>query len=125
MALAASFAALVIGLGVSFHLTDQRVEQRLAALQAQVDADQRYREAALAAALEKRISGETVTWENPDSGHSGEVTPVRTFKSSQGQWCREYAASTWISEKQEFQRAIACREAGGLWKTRLVLMSNS
>ena len=125
MALAASFAALVIGLGVSLYLTDQRVERQLAALEARVEADQRYREAALAKALEKHVSGETVAWENPDSGSSGEITPVRTFKSTKGQWCREYAASAWLGEKQEFQRAIACREAQGQWKTRLVLMTDS
>lgn len=125
MALAASFAALVIGLGVSLYLTDQRVERQLAALEARLEADQRYREAALSKVLEKHVSGETVVWENPDSGSSGEITPVRTFKSSKGQWCREYAANAWLGEKQEFQRAIACREAGGLWKTRLVLMTDS
>jgi hypothetical protein len=125
MALAASFAALVIGLGFSLYLTDQRVERQLAALEARLEADQRYREAELSKVLEKHVSGETVVWENPDSGSSGEITPVRTFKSSKGQWCREYSANAWLGENQEFQRAIACREAGGLWKTRLVLMTDS
>ncbi len=47
------------------------------------------------------MSGQTVSWENPDSGRRGNITPVRTFKNRSGQWCREYAADEWLGDKQE------------------------
>ena len=34
--------------------------------------------------------GETITWNNPDNGHSGSVKTVRDGTSSSGQYCREY-----------------------------------
>jgi surface antigen len=124
MALAASFAALMVGLGAGLFISDYRVEQRLAALEAAVEADRQVRNEALMAALEKSVSGETVAWENPDSGRYGSITPVRTFKTTRGQWCREYAADEWLGDKQEMRRAIACREAEGQWKTRVVLIGD-
>ncbi|MDH3473541.1 MAG: RT0821/Lpp0805 family surface protein [Rhodospirillales bacterium] len=124
MALAASIAALMVGLGAGFFVSDYRVERRLAALEAVVEADRQARNDALVAALEKNVSGETVAWENPDSGRRGSITPVRTFKTTRGQWCREYAADEWLGDKQELRRAIACREAEGLWKTRVVLVGD-
>lgn len=125
MAVAASFAALMIGLSVSFFLANQRVEQQLAVLQAMAEQDRVFRDEALTVALEKYVSGESVDWRNPDSGRGGSITPVRTFKSSGGQWCREYAASQWLGDKQDIERAIACRDEDGSWKTRLVLMTDS
>src|SRR5512132_2265435 len=44
-------------------------------------------------ALESKPSGTTSTWTNPDTGHSGSVTPIRTYQASNGQYCREYEQS--------------------------------
>lgn len=120
-ALAASIAALLLGLGGSFFLTDYRVGQELSRIELVRLADKQAKEAALFKALEKNISGQVVAWENPDSGRSGSVTPVRTFKNRQGQWCREYAASEVQGLDRESRRAIACRQPEGIWKTRMVL----
>lgn len=125
MAIAASIAAIAIGLGGVNFLANQRVGQEIAALRATAQGDQMARERAVSQALEKLVSGESVTWENPDSGHSGDITPVRTFKSRSGQWCREYAAIESLGDAQELQRAIACREGEGLWRTRLVLIDDT
>lgn len=124
MALAASIAALMVGLGAGLFISDYRVEQRLAALEAVVEADREARNQALMAALEKSVSGEAVAWENPDTGHRGNITPVRTFKTTRGQWCREYAADEWLGDKQQLRRGIACRDDRGQWKTRVVLASD-
>ena len=125
VALAASFAMLIVGLGGGFLLVDYRVEQELARLQAVGQADQRVREAALFQALERNVSGEAVAWRNPDSGRIGEVTPVRTFKNRDGRWCREYTAMEALGGGTETRRAIACRVPEGQWKTRLVLISDN
>lgn len=125
MAWAASLAALMVGVGTGYLASSYRVEQRLAALEAAVTADREARTQALLTALEGSVSGESVAWENPDSGHRGRITPVRTFKTVQGQWCREYAADEWLGGKQEIRRAIACRVGEGQWKTRLVLIDDT
>src|SRR3989442_12909492 len=41
-------------------------------------------------ALETAPSGTVVPWRNPDNGHTGTVTPVRTYQASSGGSCREY-----------------------------------
>ncbi len=121
-ALAASIAMLFVGFGGGALMVDLRVEQKLAAHRALELADQQAREAALFQALEKSVSGEAVAWRNPDSGRVGEITPVRTFKNRQAQWCREYRSKELLADTAEVHNAIACREPEGLWKTRAVLI---
>ncbi len=125
MAIAASIAVLAVALGGVNYLANQRVEQEIDQLRAAAEGDRQARQQALAQALENLVSGQTVSWENPDSGRRGSITPVRTFKNRSGQWCREYAADEWLGDKQELQRAIACREGEGLWQTRLVLIDDT
>ncbi len=81
--------------------------------------------AAVDAAFAER---QVARWHNPDSGSRGSVKPLRTFKISTGQWCREYVHAIDLQgwqERQGILRAIACREAGGRWKTRLELAEES
>ncbi len=125
MAIAASIAVLAVALGGVNYLANQRVEQEIDQLRAAAEGDRQAREQAFAQALEKLVSGQTASWENPDSGRRGSITPVRTFKNRSGQWCREYAAAEWLGDKRELQRAIACREGEGLWQTRLVLIDDT
>lgn len=66
-------------------------------------------------ALESAPSGQTVAWNNPDSGHSGTVTPVRTYQSG-GSYCREYQQTVTISGKPEQSYGTACRQPDGSWK---------
>ena len=66
-------------------------------------------------ALESTPSGQSVAWNNPDSGHSGTVTPVRTYQSG-GTSCREYQQTVTIDGKQERSYGTACRQPDGSWK---------
>ena len=66
-------------------------------------------------ALESAPSGQAVAWNNPDSGHSGTVTPVRTYQSG-GMYCREYQQTVTISGKPEQSYGTACRQPDGSWK---------
>ena len=52
-------------------------------------------------ALESQKTGETTTWVNPDTGHKGEVTPTRTFQSSDGLPCREFSQTIYIEGDYE------------------------
>lgn len=119
MALAASLAALIIG-GVAGHLsTRYSIQQELARIAAARAADHEAAHRTLAQALEKSVSGTTVSWRNPDTGSRVEVTPVRTFRIKSGQYCRQFERLVVIQGETESDQGIACREAGGDWKTRM------
>ena len=67
-------------------------------------------------ALESKPSGTTTTWTNPDSGHSGSVTPLGTYQASNGQYCREFEQSVTIGGKPQKSSGTACRQPDGSWK---------
>ena len=127
-AIAASIVAVVVGLSGAYYFAERGVEREIARLEAIHAADQQMLEAAVARALEKHVSGTSAEWHNPDSGSHGRVEPVRTFKISSGQWCREYVHTLefrgW-QKQRETRRGVACRGADGRWKTRLHLAEES
>jgi surface antigen len=79
------------------------------------DRDKRMAASSAHRALESTPSGQTVAWNNPDNGHSGTVTPVRTYQSA-GSYCREYQQTVTIGGKQEQSYGTACRQPDGTWK---------
>jgi surface antigen len=60
--------------------------------------------------------GQTVTWNNPDSGNHGTVTPVRDGTASNGQYCREYQQTVVVDGKEQKAYGTACRQPDGSWK---------
>ena len=61
-------------------------------------------------------AGTTVAWQNPDIGHSGAVTPSRTYQTTSGTYCREYQQSMTMGGKPEQVRGTARRPPDGRWK---------
>src|SRR5262245_49908132 len=41
-------------------------------------------------AFEQNRTGQASAWNNPESGHSGSITPTKTYQLANGQYCREY-----------------------------------
>lgn len=66
--------------------------------------------------LETNRAGQTSSWRNPDSGHSGTYTPVSTYRSTSGQDCREYETTITIDGRTERTTGRACRQDDGAWK---------
>src|SRR5215467_115044 len=103
----AAIAGAVIGGallgGAAGNMLDQR-DKRMAA-----EAQQR--------ALESTPTGTPVAWNNPDSGHSGTVTPVRTYQSG-GTYCREFQSDVVIDGKPDKAWGTACRQPDGSWKVQ-------
>lgn len=52
-------------------------------------------------ALEKNRTGAASAWRNPDSGNEGTITPTRTYRTGQGQYCREYRQTITVGGKTE------------------------
>ena len=67
-------------------------------------------------ALERMRAGQTVTWQNPDSGNSGSFTPTRTFQTSGGTFCREYQQTITVGGQRENGFGTACRQPDGNWQ---------
>lgn len=59
---------------------------------------------------------ETITWENPDSGNRGTITPVREGQDTQGRYCREFRQTIEIDGRLEEGTGVACRQPDGTWQ---------
>jgi surface antigen len=118
-ALAASVAALAVGFLVIYQVLDWRLENQMARLEVLRAQDQKMLAEAVTQALERQVSGAALEWRNPRSGSRGAVTPVRTFRNADGQWCREYIETATIGERDESWRGIACRDTAGAWRERV------
>jgi surface antigen len=79
-------------------------------------ADRQRANAAAMQALESVPSGQSVAWRNPDSGNTGVVTPVRTYQTPSGQYCREYTQTITIGGERHQSYGTACREPDGSWR---------
>ncbi len=61
--------------------------------------------------------GQAISWNNPESGNHGSITPVRdgTDRAS-GAYCREYQTTVVVDGKTEKAFGQACRQPDGTWK---------
>lgn len=72
-------------------------------------------EEALQDALEQQLSGDRLRWRTTDGG-SGQLTPLETWKSTSGHWCRRFAETISVSGQAARDRsAVACR-VDGRWR---------
>lgn len=78
-------------------------------------ADRLYAERAAQQAYAAPV-GETITWRNPESGHSGAITTTREGYSSSGAYCREYQQTITVGGQVERAYGVACRQPDGSWK---------
>ena len=75
--------------------------------------------AALSNASERAYSapiGQGITWNNPQSGNSGIVTPVRDGYDQGGAYCREFDQKVTIGGKTQDAYGTACQQPDGSWK---------
>jgi surface antigen len=79
-------------------------------------ADKRQANEAASRALESAPSGQSVAWNNPNTNHSGTVTPTHTYQSTSGQYCREYQQTITIDGQPNQSYGTACRQPDGSWK---------
>jgi surface antigen len=78
----------------------------------QMDDNDRYRSQQ---AMEHNRLNETSSWRNPDTGHSYQVTPTRTYETASGP-CREYTTDAVIDGRRETVYGTACRQPDGTWQ---------
>ncbi|HQS84816.1 MAG: hypothetical protein B7Y25_00800 [Alphaproteobacteria bacterium 16-39-46] len=79
-------------------------------------ADQMYADKTAQKSFESAPSGQTQRWANPDSGHSGTITPTKTFQTQNGQYCREFTQTIEVGGKKQQGYGTACRQPDGSWQ---------
>ncbi len=60
--------------------------------------------------------GETIRWNNPDSGNYGTFTPTRDGQSESGRYCREYQTTVTVGGNTETAYGTACQQPDGSWQ---------
>ncbi len=60
--------------------------------------------------------GQTIAWDNPNTGNSGTVVATREGTKSSGEYCREFQQTVVIGGRQEDAYGVACRQPDGSWK---------
>ncbi len=80
-------------------------------------ADQVYAQQASQRAYSAPV-GETIRWNNPDSGNYGTITPTRDGRTSSGAYCREYQQTIYVGGKQQSGYGTACQQPDGSWKVQ-------
>jgi surface antigen len=62
--------------------------------------------------------GKKISWNNPESGNYGTVTPVRDGRDTSGRYCREYNQTIYVGGQQETATGTACQSANGTWQVQ-------
>lgn len=66
--------------------------------------------------LETQLSGQPLNWQNIDAGSLGSITPLRSFRTSEGRYCREFEVTYETDDGRDGQfMDIACRFEDGVW----------
>ncbi len=60
--------------------------------------------------------GQQITWNNPQNGNAGTITPVRDGYDNSGAYCREFHQTTTIGGQQQQGYGRACQQPDGSWK---------
>ena len=60
--------------------------------------------------------GETIAWDNPQTGNYGSITPMRDGRSASGAYCREFQQSITVGGKREQGYGTACQQPDGTWR---------
>ncbi len=67
-------------------------------------------------ALETAQPGQSLPWQNPETGNSGTITPSNYYQASNGQYCREYTQSINVGGQVSQGYGTACRQPDGSWQ---------
>jgi surface antigen len=74
-----------------------------------------YRVGLIQTTLESTPDGATRRWTNQQTGNSGEITPLRTYVSEGGYFCRDYREELDISGNSGRFYHTACRDDSARW----------
>ncbi|MEP5421995.1 MAG: hypothetical protein ABJQ21_16165, partial [Roseibium sp.] len=114
--LAASLVLVAGTFAATNYWMQSRMDQAVANLAAHMETERLLLAQTVQDALETRISGEPLHI-SQDGDWSDVLTPIKTYKSKSGHWCRQYLRETTIGKMGLTIRGTACRDENGLWTT--------
>ena len=74
--------------------------------------------AAVSEVMSKGGKDASVSWENPQTGARGTVTPIAAARSEDGLTCHEFLASFERDGSSSWMQGEACRADKGKWEVR-------
>ncbi len=66
--------------------------------------------------LERYPSGTVGVWIDPETDTTGSITPIRTFQSTNGTYCREFISKMERANRKTSEEAVGCRTGDGVWE---------
>lgn len=66
-------------------------------------------------AMDNVSDGQLLNWTNADTGVAGTITPLKTYYSSEGYYCRDFDATIAAKEGVGAGKGRACRAESGSW----------
>ena len=66
--------------------------------------------------LEHNRDGQASTWRDPNQPVAATMTPVKTYQTAEGEYCREFQQNIEIAGKTEQGYGTACRRPDGSWE---------
>ena len=120
VASAAVFAAVMLGGGFlagQYQIDNSGPATGSQQLNVVAAMDNPWREAAFQEALETKASDTAVIWTNPETGYTGAIIPVKTYRREDGTFCRAFRTVETKTGPQQPNFGVACREQGlqGHW----------
>lgn len=115
-------AAAILLMAGTFGLTSLWMESRLDTaieeIATKMETERQLLATTVQDALETKVSGEVVQIGQQGSW-SDALTPIKTYRSKSGHWCRQYLRETVFGEYRLAIRGTACRDQNGIWTTVL------
>lgn len=115
-------AAAILLMAGTFAMTflwmENRLNTAIEEIATKMETERQLLAAAVQDALETKVSGEMVQIGQQGSW-SDALTPITTYRSKSGHWCRQYLRETVFGEYRLAIRGTACRDQNGNWTTVL------
>ena len=121
LAAAAGLALLAIGFGSGLFTANQQLDRRLSALENARNQTLSEVDQVLNQVLENSPSGHAVAWRSGRYDASAELTPIRTLKTPDQRYCREYQETLLINGEREERRGLSCRTGKAQWEKQLIV----
>lgn len=66
--------------------------------------------------LEHAEDGRRIAWSDSTNGVQYQVVPTRTFKDSDGHYCRKFSTDIFYGDQKQRVYGTACRQPDGAWR---------
>lgn len=120
-AIAASLLLLITGYGLGVVSTERGFQQQMLATEAIREYTRKEVRTELNRVLEFTPSGTSVVWKSDTHDVSAELLPLRTLKTPDSRYCREFREVLLIDGVREMRQGLSCRVGEKRWETRMIL----